>query len=75
MLKNHMSTCKKTHVNMQHLFLMGRNPAPLDPHNRGKPVSLNRYLDKDLYLDKRNRFTRNLIEKPVYHGKDSSLPR
>ena len=22
MLKNHMSTCKKTHVNMQHLFLM-----------------------------------------------------
>ena len=23
MLKNHMSTCKKTHVNMQHLFLMG----------------------------------------------------
>ena len=25
MLKNHMSTCKKTHVNMQHLFLM-RSP-------------------------------------------------
>ena len=24
MLKNHMSTCKKTHVNMQHLFLMAR---------------------------------------------------
>ena len=24
MLKNHMSTCKKTHVNMQHLFLMGK---------------------------------------------------
>jgi hypothetical protein len=24
MLKNHMSTCKKTHVNMQHLFLMGQ---------------------------------------------------
>ena len=22
MLKNHMSTCKKTHVNMQHLFLI-----------------------------------------------------
>ena len=22
MLKNHMSTCKKTHANMQHLFLM-----------------------------------------------------
>ena len=26
MLKNHMSTCKKTHVNMQHLFLMFRAP-------------------------------------------------
>ena len=25
MLKNHMSTCKKTHVNMQHLFLMERD--------------------------------------------------
>ena len=24
MLKNHMSTCKKTLVNMQHLFLMKR---------------------------------------------------
>jgi hypothetical protein len=24
MLKNHLSTCKKTHVNMQHLFLMAR---------------------------------------------------
>ncbi len=24
MLKNHMSTCKKTHVNMQHLFLMNQ---------------------------------------------------
>ncbi len=33
MLKNHMSTCKKTHVNMQHLFLMqgrgqGRGAGP-----------------------------------------------
>jgi hypothetical protein len=26
MLKNHMSTCKKTHVNMQHLFLMDIPP-------------------------------------------------
>ena len=29
MLKNHMSTCKKTHVNMQHLFLMKTSSSPL----------------------------------------------
>jgi hypothetical protein len=28
MLKNHMSTCKKTHVYMQHLFLMTQGGAP-----------------------------------------------
>ena len=33
MLKNHMSTCKKTHVNMQHLFLMPHTFADRVPHS------------------------------------------
>ena len=36
MLKNHMSTCKKTHVNMQHLFLM--RPHTVDSNGRRRPA-------------------------------------
>ena len=45
-LKNHMSTCKKTHVNMQHLFLMTVRTCHSQSHQLRAPFPTPNHFEK-----------------------------